>query len=80
MNNENKNRLVEGLEVLLLFIGASIGLGASIGCFNYATMAKQAGDNEGFFVVVGIANLAFWVVNIIHRVKAMKKANATKGE
>ena len=80
MDNSNKNNLKQGLEVLLLVLGGSMGLGTSIGCFNYATLAKQAGDSEGFFVIIGLTNLAFWVFNILHRVKAMKKENAPKDE
>lgn len=72
MNDQNKNNLNMGLEVLLLVLGGLLGAMTSAACFNYATLAKQAGDNQNFFWLVGIANLVFWGFNIYHRAKAMK--------
>jgi threonine/homoserine/homoserine lactone efflux protein len=72
MNDQNKNNLDLGLEVLLLVLGGLLGIMTSAACFNYATLAKQAGDNQDFFWLVGIANLVFWGFNIYHRAKAMK--------
>ena len=60
MNQDNKNRMIWGAQVLALFILAAIGIGASFGCFNYATLAKQVGDPEGIFWLVGVGNLAAW--------------------
>lgn len=83
MNDQNKNNLELGLEVLLLVLGGLLGIMTSAACFNYATLAKQAGDNQDFFWLVGIANLVFWGFNIYHRVKAMKsnkKNNVADGK
>ena len=72
MNNDNKNRMVEGLEVLLLFVMVSLGIAAGIGCFNYATLAKQGGNPDNIFWLVGIANIVFSVLYAIRRGKQIR--------
>ena len=80
MNDQNKKNLELGLEVLLLFIGGFLGIMSSVACFDYATLAKQAGDNENLFWFVGLANLVFWGVNIYHRAMKLKAENEPKKE
>ena len=71
MNEHNKNRVNKGLEVLLLVILLSIGVGAAFGCFNYATYAKELGKPDGFFWFVGIAEIAITVFYFIRRFKQL---------
>lgn len=74
MNNDNKKRVKWGLEVLFFFLSISVGIGAGIGCFNYATLAKQAGDNEGIFWLVGIANIAYTIFYGIRHFKKIRES------
>lgn len=67
MNEDNKNRMKWGLEVLLLSLGALLGIIASVGCFDYATLAKQAGEPDNLFWFVGVANLVYWGINTYRR-------------
>lgn len=74
MNEDNKKRLMMGLEVLLIFILASVGIGAGFGCFNYATYAKELGKPDGFFWLVGAANIAITLFFAIRGAKRLKDA------
>ena len=69
MNEIHKGQLKWGVEVLLLFLGAILGITSSVACFNYATMDKS----EGFFWLVGLANIIFWGVNIFYRARKIYK-------
>ena len=60
MNPDNKKRMIWGAMVLALFIAAAVGVGSSFGCFNYATLAKETGNPDGIFWLVGVLNLASW--------------------
>lgn len=71
---DNKSRISKGVKVLLFLIGISLGVYAGIGCFNYATLAKKAGDPENIFWLVGAANIAYWVgILVLAIVKDIKK-------
>jgi hypothetical protein len=74
MTDQNKNNLMMGLEVLLIFILASVGIGAGFGCFNYATYAKELGKPDGFFWFVGAANIATTLFFAIRGAKRLKDA------
>ena len=73
MNDQGKNNVKKGVEVLLLFILGSLAIAASFGCFNYATLAKKAGDPENIFWLVGIANLVYNGFIIYHIAKMLPK-------
>ncbi len=74
MNMDNKSRISKGVKVLLFAIGISLGVYAGIGCFNYATLAKEAGKPDNIFWLVGAVNIAYWVGVIILALKLdMKK-------
>ena len=75
MNDQNKNNVKWGLEVLIFVLMLSVGVGASIGCFNYATLAKQAGDQEGIFWLVGIVNIAIVLFYGYRHFKAIRNSN-----
>lgn len=75
MNEQGKKNMKWGLEVLLLFIGVSLGIGSAIGCFNYATLAKQAGTPDGIFWLVGLANAIYWVLYAVRMGKKIKESN-----
>ena len=62
MNDDNKSRVKKGLEVLLFLINLSIGIGAAVGCFNYASLAKKTGvTGEGIFWLVGVLVIVYTV-------------------
>lgn len=74
MYMDNKSRISKGVKVLLFAIGISLGIAAGIGCFNYATLAKEAGRPDNIFWLVGAVNIAYWVGVIILALKLdMKK-------
>ena len=78
MDKYNKNNVKWGIEVLLLFLLASMALGASIGCFNYASLAKKVGNPDGLFWFIGIANLVYNAFVIVRRVKEIDEKYTTK--
>ena len=80
MNNENKERMKWGLEVLLLIIMVSLGIAAGVGSFNYATLAKQAGDPDNIFWLVGVANIIFAVLYAVWRGKQIRDEHSPKKE
>ena len=59
MNEDNKKRMEEFKNVLLLVGLITLAIAASFGCFNYATLANKAGDPDNIFWFVGFANLAY---------------------
>ena len=59
MNDDNKKRLEEFGKVLLLVGLIALAILASVGCFNYATLASKAGDPDGIFWLVGIVNIVY---------------------
>lgn len=75
MNNENKERMMWGLEVLLLVIMVSLGIAAGVGSFNYATLAKQAGAPDNIFWLVGIVNIAIVLFYGYRHFKAIRNSN-----
>lgn len=75
MNEQGKNNIKWGLEVLLLFIGISLGVGSAIGCFNYATLAREAGTPDNIFWLVGLANAIYWVFMAIRYGKKIHDSN-----
>ena len=80
MNDENKNRLMRGLKVLALFLLGSLAIGASVGCFNYATLAKAEGNPDNFFWFIGVANLVWNAFVIYTQAKKLKEAYQPKAE
>lgn len=73
MNEQNKNNLTKGLKVLLFIIGISLGIASGVGCFNYATLAKQAGNPDNIFWLVGAVNIAYWVAVTVLAIKKSTK-------
>lgn len=77
MDKYNKNNVNWGVEVLLLFLLGSLALAASFGCFNYATLAKEAGNPDGIFWLVGVANIVYNAFVIVRRAKEISKKYTT---
>lgn len=74
MNEQNKSNISKGVKVLLFAIGISLGIAAGVGSFNYATLAKKAGDPDNIFWLVGAVNIAYWVgIIVLAIVKDIKK-------
>ena len=59
MNESNKERMEEFKNVLLLAGLIALAILASVGCFNYATLAAKAGDPDNLFWLVGFANILY---------------------
>lgn len=59
MNDDNKKRMEEFKNVLLLAGLIALAILASVGCFNYATLAAKAGDTDNIFWLVGIVNIVY---------------------
>lgn len=78
MNEQNKNNIKKGVKVLLFFLFVSLAIAASFGCFNYATLAKKAGEPDNIFWLVGILNLAWNGYVIYLQAKKMKEAKLAK--
>ena len=77
MDKYNKNNVNWGVEVLLLFLLGSLALATSFGCFNYASLAKEAGNPDGIFWLVGVANIVYNAFVIVRRVKEINKKYTT---
>lgn len=80
MNEQNKSNISKGIKVLLFLIGISLGVYAGIGCFNYATLAKQGGNPDNIFWLVGIANIIFAVLYAVWRGKQIRDEHSPKKE
>ncbi len=59
MNESNKERMEEFKNVLLLVGLIALAILASVGCFNYATLAAKAGDPDNLFWLVGLVNIIY---------------------
>lgn len=59
MNESNKERMEEFKNVLLLAGLIALAILASVGCFNYATLAAKAGDPDNLFWLVGLVNIIY---------------------
>ena len=61
------------LEVMLLGALGFLAILSSVGCFNYATLAREAGNPDNLFWLVGIVNLAYNAFIIYRIVKTLPK-------
>lgn len=59
MDNKNKARWGFDLKMIALIALGIIAILSSVGCFNYATLAKKAGDPDNLFWLVGIVNILY---------------------
>jgi len=59
MNDDNKQRMEEIKNVLLLAGLIILAILSSVGCFNYATLANKAGDPDNLFWLVGLVNIIY---------------------
>lgn len=65
-SEDNKKFLTGWLPTALLCF---MGLIASVGCFNYATLAKEIGNPDGLFWFIGIGNGIMVLTYTIERVR-----------
>ena len=67
------NNIKKWLEVMLLGALGFLAILSSVGCFNYATLAREAGSSDNLFWLVGIVNLAYNAFIIYHIYKMLPK-------
>ena len=75
MEEIKTNNVKWGVEVLIIFLLAALAIGASVGCFNYATLAKAEGNPDNFFWFIGIANILWNGFVIYRRVKKLRESD-----
>lgn len=59
MDNKNKERWGFDLKMIALIALGIIAILSSVGCFNYATLAREAGKSDNLFWLVGIVNILY---------------------
>lgn len=77
MDKYNKDNVKMGIEVLLLFLLGTLAIATSFGCFNYATLAREAGSPDNVFWFIGVANIAYNAFVIVREAKKLGKKYAT---
>lgn len=73
MDEKNKARWDYDLKMIGLIVLGIIAILSSVGCFNYAVVAKKVGKPENFFWFVGIVNLCYNALMIIRIAKTYKQ-------
>lgn len=69
MYMDNNSRISKGVKVLLFLLGITLGISAGLGCFNYASLAKEAERPDNIFWLVGALNIAYWVACVVLAIK-----------
>ena len=80
MNEDNKKRMEEFKNVLLLVGLITLAIAASFGCFNYATLANKAGDPDNIFSHTTASPSTRWARNFSRKKTRSKiwKSKSTK--
>ena len=73
MDEKNKKAWGHDLKMIALLGLGVLAILSSVGCFNYATLAREAGNPDNLFWLVGIVNLAYNAFIIYRIVKMLPK-------